>query len=144
MPLSDLIEAIQETTLSQLAWEAAVIAAVLSALIEITPIKVNPISNALEWFGRKINGPLIRKVDELSEQVDKNEIDRIRWEILDFANSCRNGRHHTKDEFTHIIDLNTKYHTILEKRKMTNGQIDLEYEYIVQIYKHCMEENNFL
>ena len=44
-----------------------------------------------------------------------DEKDRIRYEVLDFANSCRNGRRHTKDEFQHIIDLNDKYEVLLDK-----------------------------
>lgn len=144
MALNDIIAAVGSMSLSQVTGNAALILLGVSSLIEITPIKWNPISSILAWFGRKINGSLVKQVTALAEKIDTNEIDRIRWEILAFANSCRNGTHHTKDEFTHIIDLNAKYHEILEARDKTNGQIDLEYEYIVQIYKHCMEENSFL
>ena len=144
MPLIDIINAAGEMSLSQAASSAALIFLAVSSLIEITPIKWNPISSALKWFGKKINGDLAKEVSSLAEKVDQHEIDRIRWEILAFANSCRKGELHTKDEFIHIIDLNAKYHGILEEHDMTNGQIDIDYEYIVGIYKHCMEENSFL
>lgn len=144
MALNDIINAISEITMRQAAGNLALIFLAASTLIEITPIKVNPISSFLKWVGKKINGDLEKGLSTVAEKVDRNEIDRIRWDILAFANSCRKGELHTKDEFTHIIDLNAKYHEILEEHDMTNGQIDLEYEYIVGIYKHCMEENSFL
>lgn len=59
-----------------------------------------------------------------------NEKDRIRYEILSFANSCRNGVKHTKDEFEHIVELNTKYKKLLEETDDENGVFEIEYEYI--------------
>ena len=40
---------------------------------------------------------LHKAIEEQSKRIDENEKDRIRYEILDFANSCHNGRNHTKD-----------------------------------------------
>ena len=59
--------------------------------------------------------------------IDENEMDRIRWEVLDFANACRNHIKHTKDEFHHIISLNEKYHNLLDKYQDENGVFDAEY-----------------
>lgn len=117
---------------------------VLSVFVEITPVKINPISTFLRFVGKTINADLKEDVDKLAYKVDENEIDRIRWEILDFANSCRLGKKHTYDEFTHIIDLNTKYHKIIEARNITNGQLDLEYAYIEEIFKLCQLGGKFL
>lgn len=124
---------------------------ILSIFIEITPIKINPISMLLKFIGRNINAELKAEisavkadVQKIDNKVDNNEIDRIRWEILDFANSCRNKHRHTREEFLHIINLNEKYHKILDERGMTNGQIDIEYEYIEGLYRKCLEENSFL
>ena len=74
----------------------------------------------------------------------ENEKDRIRWEILDFANSCRNNIRHTKDEFQHIVDLNDKYIDLLVKTEDKNGVFEAEYEYIKKIYKERQEKNDFL
>ena len=71
-------------------------------------------------------------------------MDRIRWEVLDFANNCRNDIRHTKDEFDHIIDLNTKYHVLLKKYGEENGVFDAEYEYILELYRKCQRNNSFL
>jgi len=130
----------------------------LGVFVEITPIKINPISALLKFVGKNINAELKAEisavkaevettkesVQKIDNKVDNNEIDRIRWEILDFANSCRNKHRHTREEFLHIINLNEKYHKILDERGMTNGQIDIEYEYIEGLYRKCLEENSFL
>ena len=127
------------------------IIAILSVFFELTPIKINPISSLLKYIGAKLNEDVIAEVTSMKEEikkiddkVDQNEIDRIRWEILDFANSCRNQQKHTREEFLHIIDLNQKYHAIIDEKEIKNGQIDIEYGFIEKLYNRCLEDNSFL
>ena len=121
------------------------VAAILGAgLVEVTPIKINPLSWLLKWIGSKVNGEMIKRIEKLEANVDTNEMDRIRWEVLDFANSCRNGRRHTQDEFEHIITLVKKYETLLEKLGKENGVFEMEYKYIVKLYEKCQQENDFI
>ena len=131
---------------------------VLSVFIQITPIKINPWSRLFKWIGKLINSEsdkkideVIKKVDSLKQElndtqksIDENEKDRIRWEILDFATSCRNGQRHTQDEFLHIITLNDKYRQLLAKTNETNGVFDVEYEYIKNLYAEKQKTNDFL
>ena len=138
-------------TVGEIVGSGAVIFLLFTTLVEITPIKWNPLTSILSWIGKRMNGKLIdqveeqgAKIDKLDEKIDMNEIARIRWEILDFANSCRHDVRHTKDEFEHIINQHEKYVRILDERSLTNGLITLEYEYIEDIYKNCLEKNNFL
>ena len=123
----------------------------LSLVVQITPIKINPWSALFKWIGRAITGDACSKIDSLVEKVDKidrdvmsNEKDRIRWEILDFANSCRNNRRHTRDEFQHIVELHDKYLGLLKKTGDKNGVFKVEYEYIEKIYAERLEKNDFL
>ena len=114
---------------------------VLAIFVQITPaIKLNP----LTWIGGLFLGSIRKDVEKLQETVDENEKDRIRWEVLDFANACRNGVRHTKDEFQHIITLNAKYKDLLQKTDDTNGVFDAEYAYILALYKERQEKNDFL
>lgn len=123
----------------------------ISLVIQITPIKINPWSALFQWIGKtitssnsnKIDG-LITKVDKIDQDVMNNEKDRIRWEILDFANSCRNGRQHTRDEFQHIVELHDKYLQLLKKTNDKNGVFQVEYEYIQKLYAERLEKNDFL
>ena len=115
-----------------------------TGLIQIIPIKINPWSALLKWISKIVTGDACGKIDDLIKQVDENEKDRIRWEILDFANSCRNGRRHTRDEFQHIVTLRDKYKKLLEKTNDTNGVFDVEYKYIQDLYAERLEKNDFL
>lgn len=87
---------------------------------------------------------IITKVGDIEKEVKENEKDRIRWEVLEFANSCRNGRKHTQDEFKHIITLNKKYQKLLKATNDENGVFELEYEYIKKLYAKRLEKNDFL
>ena len=146
-----LIEFVKGMSAGEIVGNVTLLLVALSAFIEITPIKINPISSLMRWIGKKFNSDVMEKLaeqdkamEEIRDVVDDNEIDRIRWEILDFANSCRQGKKHTMGEFVHIIDLNTKYHNVLNRRNLKNGQIDLEYSYIVDIFEECQRKNSFL
>ena len=124
---------------------------IVSIFIQITPIKLNPWSALFKWIGKTITGDacnkidgLISKVDQIEKDVMVNEKDRIRWEILDFANSCHHGRRHSRDEFRHIVELNDKYKNLLEKTKDKNGVFEVEYNYIQDLYAERLEKNDFL
>ena len=123
----------------------------LSVFIQIAPIKINPWSSLIKWIGSTLNAELQqkfnileKKVNEISTDIDENEKDRIRWQVLDFASSCREGRLHTKDEFQHIIALNDKYKRLLKKTNDTNGYFDEQYKYITDIYHKRQQKNDFL
>lgn len=114
---------------------------VIAMFVQVTPsIKFSP----LTWLGGLFTGGIKHDIEELQCAIDENEKDRIRWEVLDFANACRNGRRHTKDEFQHIITLNGKYKALLKKTNDENGVFDAEYAYIRDLYRERQEKNDFL
>ena len=114
---------------------------VIAMFVQVTPaIKFSP----LTWLGGLLTGKLQKEIADVQTAIDENEKDRIRWEVLDFANTCRNGIRHTKDEFQHIITLNTKYKALLKKTDDENGVFDAEYAYILSLYKERQENNDFL
>lgn len=137
-------------------WELVLIGG--AALIQITPVKWCPLETLAKWLGKIFSADVMKKVTEIQadivtikksqaeqgEAIDANEKDRIRYEVLDFANSCRNGRRHTQDEFEHIIALNGKYDKLLQKTGDTNGVFTAEYEYIMTIYRERQIRNDFL
>lgn len=94
--------------------------------IEISPIKINPIKylgNMLgSWLGIKA---IDDKVNNLKDEVDANELDRIKYEILQFSGSLRNGLKRTEVDYRHIEAIFTKY-----KNKGGNSYILHEMEYI--------------
>jgi len=119
----------------------------VGVFVEISPIKINPLSDILGWIGKRLNKELNEKINsiekevqDISFKVDENEISRIRHEILSFANLCRQGLEHTKDDFLHIIEINEKYHKILDNRKLTNGVLDEEFLTIKKYYEKWQEK----
>lgn len=68
----------------------------------------------------------------------------MRSTILDFANSCMNGKNHTKEEFEHVIDIHTQYEETIVQRGLKNGRVDLAFKYISELYTKCLNENSFL
>lgn len=80
----------------------------------------------------------------LNEKVDKNEIDRIRYEILHFAAQLRHGNiDFTLDDFKHIFKIHKKYEDLLKANQLTNGQMDIEYGYIVECYNKLSRDGKF-
>lgn len=106
------------------------IIAILGLAVEITPIKINPLSWILKWLGRHFNGEIMDKLHELENKVDNNERDRIRHEIFTFGNNLRNEtREYTAEEFKHIFDIYEKYENL-----GGNGKAKIEMKYIEEQY----------
>lgn len=93
--------------------------------IEISPIKINPFT----WLG-KICGKLLgietlsKQIKKVDEKVDINERDRIRYEILQFSGSLRNGLTRTDNDYTHIEELYDKYHNQLKANSYITSEIE--------------------
>ena len=106
--------------------------------------KMGEVENTLSQKVDDVKTELTQKIQDVSNRNDEDERDRIRWEVLDFARSCRNGKKHSQDEYRHIIELNTKYHKLLARNNAENGVFDVEYEFIKNHYAECLEKNDFL
>lgn len=154
MNLLELYESIKNFVIQDEATVIIVIICVMS-LIQIVPIKCNPwtaFAKLLRFIGHLFTGDLVskldeitKKVDNLSDKVDDNEVDRIRWEIRSFADSCRRkDTPHTQDDFLHIFKINKKYHSILEEIHKENGEIDGYMKYLNKLYQEMLENDAFL
>ena len=104
--------------------------------IEIAPIKFSPIkmlgAALSRWLGIS---QLDSKINDLKKEVDANEIDRIKYEILQFSGSLRNGSNRTETDYQHIEAIFTKY-----KNKGGNSYIMHEMEYI----RECHDKKRIL
>ena len=128
------------------------ILALFGIAIDLTPwIKVNPIKSLFRWIGKQINyeikeqiNSLQSEIDEVRKDGDEREVRRLRAGILDFANGCRNGKKHTKDQFENVFRDYEDYISITEKRDIKNGFLEDEFDYIRQIFHECQEKNSFL
>lgn len=110
----------------------AIIAFLALIGIEISPIKFNPFT-LLGKICSKLLGidALEKKIDKIQKEVDINERDRIRYEILQFSGSLRNGLHRTENDYDHIEELYEKY-----TKKGWNSYISSEMEFIRSCKNH--------
>lgn len=119
----------------------------LGVVIEITPIKFSP----LRWIGNRLNKGLSekieetdKKVDELYKRLDRDKVESIRSELLDFSNSCMNHRRHTEKEFDNIFKKEIEYSELCKKYKIENGFTEENMSYVHEIYRKCKRERKFL
>lgn len=102
--------------------------------VEIAPIKFSPIKMLGSVLGKWLGiSQLDDKIKELKKEVDSNEIDRIKYEILQFSGSLRNGLNRTETDYQHIEAIFTKY-----KNKGGNTYIMHEMEYIRECHDKGM------
>lgn len=109
--------------------------------------KIDTLTHTLNQFiedNKAKNDEIIHSVEELKKERLQDRLDRDRSEILDFANTCKNKRKHTANEFLHIIDIATKYHAAIEQQGVSNGAFEAEFDYIKRLYAKCVDENEFL
>lgn len=118
--------------------------AIFCVFFEIAPIKLHPITWLLGWLGKKLTGDIRKDIADLREDVDRQRMSTIRSLVLDFSNSCLNGRLHTKEEFDHVIAENGNYEDLVEKYNEKNQVYTEAYSYILRTYRKCLDGHKFL
>lgn len=120
-------------------------------VLEITPMKIKPVSAFLRWLGKKLNGEVRKdilqlegKVDDMQGDLQQHIIEGQRRDILNFASELMRGEIKTKEHFDSIIKLHDTYDAYLKKKDKSNGQVTLAFEYISKKYKECLCDNSFL
>lgn len=146
----------------------------LSIFLEISKVKISPISSLIKFIFKPIRKELeamreefkkeienLRKdltsqIESLREDQEENkkavnemiksnemaEISRIRWEIIEFSNSLKNGQLHVRDEYRHIKDDHRKYEILIEKYNLENGITTEEMENIITHYEQNKHTNS--
>ena len=104
--------------------------------LEVAPIKFNPITIIGSLLGRVLGiSKIDERLDRLERNVDANELDRIKYEILQFSGSLRNGLNRSEVDYQHIEAVFTKY-----KNMGGNTYIMHEMEYI----RDCHDKGRIL
>lgn len=144
--MSELIEALK-TWLSN----PTVIIVGAVTLIEIVPIKINPWRWIFTKIGNLLTGDIRKEIKEVKDELKavKDEtrdykVQNWRWNVLDFANSCRNGRRHSHDEWRHTISQLAEYENYIEANNITNGVFEEDARYLRTEYQEHCAKNDFL
>ena len=109
-------------------------------LVEITPIKIHP----WKWLTNLLLGDIRKEISDLRNEVTETKVQTWRWNVLDFANSCRNGRRHSHDEWRHTMSQLAEYEAYIERNNIPNGIFDEDARYLRNLYQRLSDENDFL
>ena len=121
-----------------------VICLILSGIVEVSKIKINPWRKLFTFIGDCINGDIKKQLLELKRDFEETKAQDKRWHILSFANSCRNGKRHSKDEWEHLIAELKEYELYTERKKIPNGVFEEDAKYLRNLYQRISLENDFL
>ena len=81
---------------------------------------------------------IIAAVDKLDKREIKNEIERKRYLIIDFANAIH-CRKYDREAYSHVLKTYNEYEQILKDNDMENGEADMAIAFIRKKYAEYME-----
>lgn len=138
----------------------------MSIGIEIMPsFKWNPWTSLFKWIGSAFNSKidakmdsvrgelkvLDTKIDRVQTELDKHvadskvkELQDTRRDILDFCNSCMNGRKHTREQYDFMIKQCDIYSRYIKDNDIPNGVIEAAIKEIRRLYDERIQKNDFL
>lgn len=130
----------------------------INTLKEDTNQQIKDLKSDLDAFEQKTNtsitelkcgtkancAELKTRLSEMERSNDMQTIRQIKAHVLDFANSCMNGRRHTRKDFVNINKENKEYERLVRKYGIENDAYTDDYKYIRKKYKECRENNSFL
>ena len=114
---------------------------VLLSLIQISPLKLNPWDTILGWMGKKLNGGMVKRLQEVEKQIRDMWINTHRQSILTFARECRADMHHDAEEWNHILSIADEYEVYCQKNTVSNGVVKADTEYIRGLYQELSHEH---
>lgn len=142
------MEAFMNLTLGQIVGVIIGVIAALSIFIEITPIKINPVSHLLKWIGKQFNNDLMEKVNTLEKKVlalEESDVVDCRVRILTFADEIRRHIPHSRETFDQILsDIDTYEKYCNQHPDFKNNKTVTAQSIILEVYKECFDKNNFL
>lgn len=131
---------------------------ILSTVIEIAPIKINPWDAILKWIGDRLNKSAYMKIEEVEKKLDKhikesnerdatdreNQLKQKRKDITCFCNECMRGKKHTLEQFNLMMGECDEYEIYVRDNHIVNGVINSSISEIRRLYNKCIENNDFL
>ena len=163
-------EILESITLKDFIYFIIGVITVLSVIVENSKkLPFNPWTKLLDWVGKRVMSDIKHRLDNIEKQqktnieainrleekmddkfeenqrcADEKEAKRLRMSIIEFADSCRCGTHHTQNHFENVMRDYSDYIRYCENRKIPNHFIESEFRYIQEIYQECLKENKFI
>lgn len=146
------MDALLNFTLADLLVGGTGVIFLLSIFVEITPIKINPVSAFLKWMGKKINGDVVQEVTALKKQIveikdtnDERDAINCRVRILRFGDELRRGIRHSQESYDQVLSDIDHYETYCGAHKdFKNNKTVVTASNIKFAYSQRLHDNNFL
>lgn len=150
---------ISELTSGQIAGFSTLLAVFLTAIIDISPIKINPWKRIFRAFGRAINGDVLDEVaalkreiakikadaDERAATADERDAKAARSRILRFGDECLHNVKHSKEHFDQIMRDIKEYESYCDDHpSFENNTAVHTIGLINEIYRDRLREHSFL
>lgn len=129
------------------------------SFIQITPIKINPWTWIARWFGRAMNGEVMKEVksiktdlssvhDELNN-IKKREADKdadaARNRILRFDDELRRHIKHSVEFFEQtLVDIDFYLAYCRDNKDYPNSKADSAIKHILECYEQVKKDNDFI
>lgn len=82
------------------------------------------------------------KIKDLTSMFVDKQISDYRWEIINLADKISNGRTVSKEAYRHAIATYEKYEKIIKERNLTNGEVDISMEIIMESYRELLKDGD--
>jgi len=115
--------------------------AILLSLIQISPLKLNPWDKLFAWIGRKTNVVTEKRLASVEKQILDMWVNSHRQCILTFARETRAGIEHSSDEWTNVLNVAEEYEKYVAEKKITNGIVTQDTEYIRNLYQELSRDH---
>lgn len=124
----------------------------LTILVEIAPIKINPWSWLAKTAGRALNGEMLdklsaleRDVRQIKDDASRREAVMARTRILRFGDEILHKEIHTKEHFDQTLRDITAYEQYCDNHpEFENSCAVLTIQKIKDTYMERLEKNDFL
>ena len=132
--------------------DLGLLAVLVLSIVQITPVRFQPVTRIANWIGRGINREVINKVDALEKQVntiqvkeDERDAVTARVRILRFSDEIQHDVRHSKEHFDQILsDVTTYEDYCVNHPQFKNNITILTIQNIKDIYCERLEKKDFI
>lgn len=119
----------------------------IMSLVEITPIKISP----LTWLGRRLNKEMNQQIIDLSLQMvkldhklDEHVAESYRNNILLIQDKLLKGEKFTKEEWKKALKSCQAYTNYVTENDIQNGLVEEAMLYIHRKYQAALDSGDFI
>lgn len=80
-------------------------------------------------------GNIKEQIDEIRNENDRREVQRLRYECLKFASEVRDGSNKKRGEYEEIFRMEQDYNTLIKKHNIENGFMVEEMLFLHESYR---------